>query len=299
MVVLLDGSGKVMVGKTEDSETELAELEGGMTTELPEEEDDVGSGGTDEEESVGAGGASEEAEEDGGGVGIILEIIELRELIISPGSEEEGAALGGRLVGVSEGVAVGVSEVEGGLAMSLVTEATLLVRSLTTEPTALVRSPTTLVTPPRRPEDEEAGGGVIEAESDVEVDVPEEEAVSVMETGSKTLVVDDDAPGSTSETALLNPLATLDTTLITPPTIPPLPEDEGAGVTEELSVVEVDDEDEESVSVGVDDGDEALSLPPEPVGRPKAATALSTKSLTTCLFTPSRDFLACEFNGDE
>jgi len=43
-----------------------------------------------------------------------------------------------------------------------------LVMSLTTELRALVRSPMTLVRPPRRPPSKEVGGGVIEAESDVE-----------------------------------------------------------------------------------------------------------------------------------
>ena len=136
IAVLLDGCGKVMVG-IDESETELeggtpTELaeeeesvgaggvdeeesvgEGGADEEEPvgtggaeeeesvgaggtDEEESVGAGGADEEESVGAGGALEEAEEDGG-VGMMLEMIELRVLIISPGFEEE---VGGGGVGM-------------------------------------------------------------------------------------------------------------------------------------------------------------------------------------------------------
>ena len=247
-----------------------------------DEEESVGAGGADEEESVGGGGASEDAEEEGGGgimmeimelmvlkispgseeeeggggggVGIMLEATELMELKISPGSEEEeGGGFGGFELGGSE-----ADVVEGGLAIRLVMEET----SLTTELRALVRSlttePATLVRPPTRPPSEEvevAGGGVIEAESEVEVGVPEEEEPeSVMETGSNTLVVEDDGPGSTLETTLPKPLPTPDTTLERPPTTPPmrpplLDDDEGAGVMEELSAVEVN----ELASLGADE----------------------------------------------
>jgi len=244
--------------------------------ELAEEGKDVGSGGADEEESDGpeVGGKEEDGrggKEDGGG-GRMLEMIELRVLKISPGSDEEGG-VGGLEIGVSE---VGVAEVGSTTwlvmeATWLVTGATSLVTSLTTDPTTLVRSlttePTTLVRPPRRPpssdEDEDAGGDVIEAESDVEVGVPDE-AESVMETGSKTLVVDDDGPGSTSETTLLKPLPTPSTILeippSTPPRRPPSLEDEGAGVTEESEAVEVNE------LVSVEAGSELLELVDESVG---------------------------------
>lgn len=122
-------------------------------------------------------------------------------------------------------------------------------------------------------EDEVAGGGVIVAESDVEVEVPEEEAVSVMETGPKTLVVADDELGSTSETTLFTPPPTPDRMLgrppSTPPRRPPLLDEEGAGVMEESEALEVDElvslEVNELVSLAVDEedesvGDEALLL---------------------------------------
>jgi len=70
LVVVLDGSGKVMVGTDKESEMEL---ERGTTTE-------VGSGGADEEGTVGTGGASEEE-----GGGMMLDKVELTVLIISPG----------------------------------------------------------------------------------------------------------------------------------------------------------------------------------------------------------------------
>jgi hypothetical protein len=330
-VVLLDGCGKVMVGTDKESETEV---EGETTPELGEvendgrsggadEEESVGAGGIDEEESVGAGGASEEAEEEGGGgkiielmvlkispgseeeeggggVGIMLETIELMVLKISPESEEEEGGLGGFELGASE-----ADVVEGGLAIwlvmeetSLTTELRTLVRSLTTESTPLVR-------PPTRPPSEEvevAGGGVIEAESDVEVGVPEEEEPeSVVETGSNALVVDDDEPGSTSETTLPTPDTTLERPPTTPPMRPPSLDDEGAGVMEELSAVEVNElvslgadeepsEEDEELSGGADEsvGDEELllstpPLPPSPP-RPKPSKAPLIKPLTSCLF---------------
>jgi len=196
-------------------------------------------------------GSEEEEGRGGRGVGRMLEITELRVLKISPGSEEEEG-------GGPGGFELGASVVEGGSAIWLVMEET----SLTTELRALVRSlttgPTTLVRPPRRPPSEEvevAGGGVIEAESDVEVGVPEEEEPeSLVETGSNTLVVEDDESGSTSETTLLKPPPRPDTTLERPPSTPsirpPLLDDEGAGVIEELSAVEVN----ELVSLGADEG---------------------------------------------
>ena len=198
----------------------------------------------------------------------MLEMMELRVLKISPGSEEEGGGVGG--------IEIGGSEDGVGSTTWLVMESTWLVTepmSLATDPTMLVRSltiePTIPVRPPRRPpsseEDEDAGGGVMEEESDVEVGVPE----SLMETGSKTLVVDDDGPGSASETTLAKPPPTPSTILETPPSTaprrPPSLEDEGAGVTEESEAVELNElvsveAGSELLEVSVDD-EEVLLLP--------------------------------------
>ena len=157
-----------MVGIDKESEMEL---ERGTTTE-------VGSGGANEEGTVGTGGASEEEgggmmldkveltvlmisprfeEEEGagGGVGIMLEITELR---VSPRFGEEE---GGGVDGLEEAGASEADVVAGRLVIWLVT-------SLTTELRALVRLLVMLVRPPRRPPSKEVGGGVIEAESDVE-----------------------------------------------------------------------------------------------------------------------------------
>jgi hypothetical protein len=169
VVVVLDGLGKVVVGTDKKSEMELKK---GTTTE-------VGSGGADEEGMVSTGGASEEE----GGGGMMLDKVKLTVLIISPRFEEEEGAEGGVGImleitelrvpprfGEEEGGGVdglqeaGASEadvVAGRLAIWLVT-------SLMMELRALVRSPMMLVRPSRRPPSEEVGGGVIEAESDVE-----------------------------------------------------------------------------------------------------------------------------------
>ena len=81
VVVVLDGSGKVMVGTDKESEMEL---ERGTTME-------VGSGGADKEGTVGTGGALEEE----GRAGMMLDKVQLTVLIISPRFEEEKGAGGG------------------------------------------------------------------------------------------------------------------------------------------------------------------------------------------------------------
>jgi hypothetical protein len=151
-------------------------------------------------------------------------------------------------------------------------------------------------------EEEVTGGGVIEAESEVEVEVPED-AVSVVETGFKTLVVSDGGPGSTSETSPPTSLPTPDRMLERPPSTPsrrpPLLNGEGAGVMKESEAAEVKEPGDGKLW-GVDDksvgGEGGLLSSTPPLPRPKGPLS---KSLTSCLFTASKDFLACECNGDE